>query len=133
MNHVVGIFGTILALLNIAQFPSYAAPIDSDAVNRESKATRAPKKGTKSAPTVVVTMTPSKVKIDDTTKRGAPLATITARWTNGAPYTGKLTLTKNPGGICRLVGTEVQLGRDATKADDYTTSVCTVTAVEKEE
>jgi hypothetical protein len=48
------------------------------------------------------------------------------------PFTGKvrLRLTKNERRICQLVGLRLQLGRDTTKADDYTTSVCTVTAIE---
>ena len=41
---------------------------------------------------------------------------------------GTVRITNNPGGICRLTGMELQLGRDTTKADDYTTPVCTVTA-----
>ncbi|HYZ41870.1 MAG TPA: hypothetical protein VE687_14780 [Stellaceae bacterium] len=76
---------------------------------------------------LVITITPSNVKISDTSKQGTPLAKVTARWSNGEPYHGQFRLTKNPGGICRLIGMELQLGRDTTKADDYTTSVCTVT------
>lgn len=81
----------------------------------------------KPAPELLITITPSNVKIIDTSKRGTPLAKVTARWSNGEPYHGKLRLTKNPGRICRLVDMELRLGRDTTKADDYTTSVCTVT------
>ena len=40
----------------------------------------------------------------------------------------KLEVTKNPGRICQLSGMELQLGRDTTKADDYKTPMCTVTA-----
>jgi hypothetical protein len=80
------------------------------------------------APKLTVTITPSKVKINDASKKGTPLAKIAVSWSNGAPFTGKVTLTRNPGGICQVAGMEVQLGRDATKADDFTTSVCTVTA-----
>jgi hypothetical protein len=82
----------------------------------------------KPATELVVTITPSNVKITDNSKRGTRLATVAVRRSDGAPFKGKLTLTNNPGRICQLVGMEVQLGRDATKADDYTTSVCTVTA-----
>jgi hypothetical protein len=82
----------------------------------------------KPAPKLVVTTTPSKVKINDVSKQGTPLAKIGVSWSNGAPFTGKLRLTKNPGGICQLAGLEVQLGRDTTKADDYKTLVCTITA-----
>ena len=66
----------------------------------------------KLAPKLVVTITPSKVKISDTSKKGTPLAAIAVRWSNGAPFTGKVRLTKNPGGICQLAGMELQLGRD---------------------
>jgi hypothetical protein len=81
----------------------------------------------KRRPELVITITPSNVKITDTSKQGTPLAKVTSRWSNGEPYHGQLRLTKNPGGICRLVGMELRLGRDMTKADDYTTPVCTVT------
>ena len=83
----------------------------------------------KPAPELVVTLTPSKVKIPDNSKRGTRLATIAVRWSNGEPFSGEVRLTKNPGGICQLSGMELQLGRDTTKADDYTTPVCTVTAI----
>ena len=133
MNYLAGFFGTMLVLLTMVPPPSCAGPQDSQAVSHQRKTAAKPRGGTKSALTVIVTMIPSNVKIDDTTKQGTRLAKVTARWSNGTPYAGDLKLTKNPGGICQLVGTEMRLGRDATKADDYTTSVCTVTAIEKEE
>ena len=83
----------------------------------------------KPAPELVVTLNPPKVKIPDNSKRGTRLATIAVRWSNGEPFSGEVRLTKNPGGICQLSGMELQLGRDTTKADDYTTPVCTVTAI----
>lgn len=76
-----------------------------------------------------VTITPSKVKIPDNSKRGMRLAKITVRWSNGEPFRGEVRLTKNTAGICQLSGMELQLSRDITKAEDYTTSVCTVTAI----
>jgi hypothetical protein len=74
---------------------------------------------------------PPLVKVPDNSKRGTPLATITVL-SNGVPFTGKvrLRLTKNQRRICQLVGLRLRLGRDTTKADDYTTSVCTITAIE---
>jgi hypothetical protein len=74
---------------------------------------------------------PPQIKVPDNSKRGTPLATITVL-SNGVPFTGKvrLRLTKNERRICQLVGLRLQLGRDTTKADDYTTSVCRVTAIE---
>jgi hypothetical protein len=84
----------------------------------------------KPAPKLSVKIIPSKVKISDTSKKGTPLATVSVTWGNKAPFTGTLTLTKNPDGICQLAGMEVQLGRDTTKADDYRTLTCTVTATE---
>ena len=84
--------------------------------------------GCKSPPELVLTIAPSPVTIPDNSKRGKPLATVSARWSDGAQYTGELRLTKNPGGICQLSGMELQLGRDTTKDDDFTASVCTVTA-----
>jgi hypothetical protein len=90
----------------------------------QTKATHKP------ARKLVMTITPSKIKIPDNSKHGTRLATIAVSWSNGAPFTGKVSLTRNPGRICQLAGMEVQLGRDTTKADDYTTSVCTVTATE---
>ena len=76
-----------------------------------------------------MTITPPKVKIPDNSKRGTRLAKVTVRWSSGEPFRGELRLTKNTAGICQLSGMEVQLGRDTTKGDDYSTSVCTVTAV----
>jgi hypothetical protein len=81
------------------------------------------------APELEVTITPPKVKIPDNSKRGTRLAKVTVRWSNGEPFRGGVRLTKNEAGICQLSGMELQLGRDITKAEDYTTSVCTVTAI----
>jgi hypothetical protein len=81
------------------------------------------------APKLEVTITPPKVKIPDNSKRGTRLAKVTVRWSNGEPFRGEVRLTKNTAGICQLFGMELQLGRDTTKADDYTTPVCTVTAI----
>jgi hypothetical protein len=80
-------------------------------------------------PKLEVTITPPKVKIPDNSKRGTRLAKVTVRWSNGKPFRGEVRLTKNTAGICQLSGMELQLGRDTTKADDYTTPVCTVTAI----
>ena len=80
-------------------------------------------------PKLEVTITPPKVKIPDNSKRGTRLAKVTLRSSNGEPFRGEIRLSKNPGGICQLSGMELQLGRDTTKADDYTTSVGTVTAI----
>src|SRR3954447_22021764 len=84
--------------------------------------------GCKPTPELEVTIKPSSVTIPDDSKRGTRLATVSVRWSDGAPFAGKLVLTKNPGGICQLAGMEMQLGRDITKADDYTAPVCSVTA-----
>ena len=81
------------------------------------------------APKLEVTITPPKVKIPDNSKRGTRLAKVTVRWSNGEPFKGEVRLTENTTGICQLSGMELQLGRDTTKADDYTTPVCTVTAI----
>jgi hypothetical protein len=121
----------LLALLCIATCPGCPAPAESIVVNRhDSTMVTTSRDVAEPAPTLVVTINPSNVKIDDTAKQGTPLAAIAVSWSNGAPYTGTVRLTKNPGGICQLAGMELRLGRDTTKTDDYTTSVCTVTATE---
>jgi hypothetical protein len=81
------------------------------------------------APELEVTITPPTVKIPDNSKRGTRLAKVTVRWSDGEPFRGEVRLTKNEAGICQLSGMELQLGRDTIKAEDYTTSVCTVTAI----
>jgi hypothetical protein len=81
------------------------------------------------APELEVTITPPKVKIPDNSKRGTRLAKVTVWWSNGEPFRGEVRLTKDTGGICQLSGMELQLSRDITKAEDYRTSVCTVTAI----
>ena len=81
------------------------------------------------APELEVTITPPKVKIPDNSKRGTRLAKVTVRWSNGEPFRGEVRLTKDTGGICQLSGMELQLSRDITKAGDYRTTVCTVTAI----
>ena len=83
----------------------------------------------KLAPKLEVTITPPKVKIPDNARRGTPLAKVTVQWSNGEPFRGEVRLTRNTAGICQLSGMELQLSRDVTKADDYATSVCTVTAI----
>jgi hypothetical protein len=80
-------------------------------------------------PELEVTITPPTVKIPDNSKRGTRLANVTVRWSNGEPFRGEVRLTKNEAGICQLSDMELQLGRDITKAEDYRTSVCTVTAI----
>jgi hypothetical protein len=82
----------------------------------------------KPAPKLEVKITPPKVKIPDNSKKGTPLARIEVHWSDGAPFIGIVRITKNPGRICQLSGMELQLGRDTTKADDYKTPMCTVTA-----
>ena len=82
----------------------------------------------KPAPKLEVKITPPKVKIPDNSKKGAPLAKIEVHWSDGRPFTGTVRITKNPGEICQLSGMELRLGRDTTKADDYKTPMCTVTA-----
>jgi hypothetical protein len=84
--------------------------------------------GCKPAPELEVRATPPEVTIPDNSKRGTQLAKISVGWSDGAEFIGNVRLTKNPGGICQLVGMELQLGRDTTKADDHTIPVCTVTA-----
>jgi hypothetical protein len=103
-----------IAVFSMAIFSSCVGPTDTA--------------GKKPAPELVVTVAPANVKITDDSKQGTRLATVAVRRSDGLPFKGKLALTNNPGKICQLAGMEVQLGRDATKADDYTTSVCTVTA-----
>jgi hypothetical protein len=76
-----------------------------------------------------VTITPPMVKIPDNSKRGMRLAKVTVRWSNGEQFRGEVRLTKNTAGMCQLSGMELQLSRDITKAEDYTMSVCTVTAI----
>ena len=80
-------------------------------------------------PKLEVTITPPRVKIPDNSKRGMLLAKVTVRWRNGESFRGEVRLTKDTRGICQLSGMELQLSRDITKAEDYTTSVCTVTAI----
>jgi hypothetical protein len=81
------------------------------------------------APRLEVTITPPEFKIPDNSKRGTLLAKVTVRWSNGEPFRGELRLTKNTAGLCQLSGMELQLSRDATKADDYKRWECTVTAI----
>jgi hypothetical protein len=82
----------------------------------------------KPAPKLEVKITPPKVKIPDNSKKGTPLAKVQVHWSDGRPFTGTVRITKNPGEICQLSGMELRLGRDTTKADDYKTPMCTVTA-----
>ena len=82
----------------------------------------------KPAPKLEVKITPPKVKIPDNSKKGTPLAKVEVHWSDGRPFTGTVRITKNPGEICQLSGMELRLGRDTTKADDYKTPMCTVTA-----
>ena len=82
----------------------------------------------KPAPKLEVKITPPKVKIPDNSKKGTPLAKVEVHWSDRRPFTGTVRITKNPGEICQLSGMELRLGRDTTKADDYKTPMCTVTA-----
>jgi len=130
MKRFVGFAGILLASSAGAGQPGHVAipskavtTLEPDGLICESRAHRKP------APELVVTLNPPKVKIPDNSKRGTRLATIAVRWSNGEPFRGEVRLTKNQRGICQLSGMELQLGRDTTKADDYTTPVCTVTAI----
>jgi hypothetical protein len=84
--------------------------------------------GCRPEPELEVTISPSKVTIPDNSKRGRPLATVSVRWSDGAPFRGSVRLTQNQDGICQLAGIQLQLRRDTTKADDGRTPVCSVTA-----
>ena len=138
MNYLVGFAGMLLAASAGAGQPGpvamQSAPITppqdvmaghygDDGPICETRARRKP------APELEVTITPPKVRIPDNSKRGTRLAKVTVRWSNGEPFRGEIRLTKNQGGLCQLTGMELQLGRDTAKADDYTTLVCTVTAI----
>ena len=134
MKLLVGLAGLLLATSagagQPARFPMQRAPADAVAGHNgaadligDTRARHRP------APELEVTITPPKVKIPDNSKRGTRLATVTVRWSNGEPFRGEVRLTKDTGGICQLSGMELQLSRDVTKAEDYRTSVCTVTAI----
>ncbi len=105
MKQFAGFPGKLLALMCMATYP-----------------------GCKPAPELELTITPSKVTIPDNSKRGTPLAMVSIRWSDGAPFRGNVRLTKNQDGICQLAGMQLQLGRDTTKADDYTIPLCSITA-----
>ena len=134
MKRLVGFAGMLLASSAAAGEPGHSIlqsatvtkPGDVMAGARRICETRARHRP---APELAVTITPPKVKIPDNSKRGTLLAKITVRWSNGEPFRGEVRLTKDTGGICRLSGMELQLSRDITKAEDYRTSVCTVTAI----
>ena len=138
MKQLVGFAGMLLASSAGAGHPGHVGVHSSDAaglvenltVGHDDRSGLICQTGARHepAPELVVKITPPTVKIPDNSKRGARLATITVSWSNGARFTGKVRLTKNQRGICRLAGMELRLGRDTTRADDYTTSVCTVTA-----
>ena len=129
MKQLVGLAGMLLASSASAEQPGLIS-VRSTMVNPEAGPTCENSSRHKPGPELVVTISPAHIKIPDNSKHGTRLATIAVSWSNGAPFTGKVSLTRNPGRICQLTGMEVQLGRDTTKADDYTTSVCTVTATE---
>ena len=138
MKLLVGLAGVLLATSagagQPARFAVHSSPVTTPAdamaghngaaeLIGETRARHRP------APELEVTITPSKVKIPDNSKRGTRLAKVTVRWSNGEPFRGEVRLTKDKGGICQLSGMELQLSRDVTKAEDYRTSVCTVTAI----
>ena len=134
MKLLVGLAGVLLATSAGAGQPArsamHRAPADAVAGHNgaadligDTRARHRP------APELEVTITPPKVKIPDNSKRGTRLAKVTVRWSNGEPFRGEVRLTKDTGGICQLSGMELQLSRDVTKAEDYRTSVCTVTAI----
>ena len=127
MKQLIGVTGMLLASAAGAEQPAFVS-IPGATVTLEADLSCQNSSKYKPAAELAVTITPSQIKIPDNSKRGTPLAKVMVSWSNGKPYRGKLRLTKNPGGICQLAGMEIQLGRDTTKADDYTTSVCTVTA-----
>ena len=138
MKQLVGLTGVLLTAPAAAGQPAHfvmqSAPVTTqEAVIAEHNGaagliceTRARRRPT---PELQVTITSPKVKIPDNAKRGTPLAKVTVRWNNGEPFRGEVRLTKNTAGICQLSGMELQLSRDVTKADDYKTSLCTVTAI----
>jgi hypothetical protein len=134
MKLLVGLAGVLLATSagagQPARFAMHRAPADAVAGHNgaadligDTRARHRP------APELEVTITPPKVKIPDNSKRGTRLAKVTVRWSNGEPFRGEVRLTKDTGGICQLSGMELQLSRDVTKAENYRTSVCTVTAI----
>ena len=141
MKQLVGFAGMLLASSTGAGQPGHVAVHSSDGASLirnvtvghddapglicQTSARRKP------VPELKLKIDPPEVEIPDNSKRGTRLATITV-WSNGVPFTGKvrLRLTKNQRRICQLAGMELQLGRDTKRADDDTTSVCTVTAVE---
>src|SRR3984893_15139060 len=68
--------------------------------------------GCRPEPELEVTITPSKVTIPDNSRRGRPLAIVSVRWSDGAPFRGSVRLTKNQDELCQMAGMQLQLGRD---------------------
>ncbi len=62
---------------------------------------------TSSAPFLTITLNPANPTISSTTAPGAVVATVTATWSNGAPFTGTLAFgppNNNGGGVYALKG-----------------------------
>jgi hypothetical protein len=138
MKQLVGVAGMLLASSAAVGQPGHIATHSAPGntpqqVMAEHKGAAGPickpRARHRPAPELEVTFSPPKVKVSDNAKRGTPLAKVTVRWSNGEPFRGELRLTRNAAGICQLSGNEVRLSRDLTKADDYKTTVCTVTAI----
>jgi hypothetical protein len=137
MKWLVGFAGMLLAISAAAGEPGHfmlqsatvTPPRDVAGDNGAASLVCETRARHKPAPELEVTITPRKVKIPDNSKQGTQLAKVTVRWSNGEPFRGEVRLTKNQRGICQLSGMELQLSHDITKAEDATTSVCTVTAI----
>ncbi len=80
------------------------------------------------AATLSITLTPSLAKIPDNQLGGVILSTATVTWSDGAPFTGSLSISADAANLCQASGLTVVLKRTLSSADDGSFA-CTVTPI----
>ena len=87
---------------------------------------------TPTAPTLMMSFSPAAPSIQNSTPGGTVVATVNVTWSNGNPFTGKLSLVSNDGGVFMLSGNQIMVNPSGpgVSADGGTTQNITVQAVQ---
>ncbi len=83
------------------------------------------------APHLIISFSPASPSILDNVTVGTSISDVTVTWSDGSPFTGTLSFgapDNNDGGICALVGTEINLG--AALPPGSSTQNCTIVATQ---
>lgn len=83
------------------------------------------------SPVPIIVFSPGgPVTVPDSASSGYVVSTITVSMSDGSGFSGSLTVTANPGNTVAISGSQLQLARNLSSADDGTIGPFTITATQ---